>query len=73
MLKLLGKFIGAVICVAACVCIVLMILMCIFTPHKTKYGHFTDPYKYWTSEAYICQNFDVKCENNKIVEKQKGV
>ena len=48
---------------------VAVIFVCIFTPHKTKYGHFTDPYKYWTSEAYVCQNFDVKCENGKIVEK----
>ena len=58
--------------IVATLCWVFMIavlFVCIFTPHKTKFGTFTDPYKYWTSEAYVCQNFDVKCENGKIVEK----
>lgn len=69
MLKLLGNIFTTIICVACCVFMVLMLFICIFTPHKTKYGNFTDPYKYWTSDTYICQNFDVKCENGKIVEK----
>ena len=46
-----------------------ILLVCLFTPEKTKNGSYTDVYNYWTSDAYLCQNFDAKCENNRIVEK----
>lgn len=58
--------------IVATLCMLFMIAVIflgLFTPHKTKYGYFTDPYKYWTDEAYVCQNFSVKCENNRIVKK----
>lgn len=60
MLKTLGNIISAIICVSACVFMVLTLFVCIFTPHKTKYGTFTDPYKYWTDDAYVCANFECK-------------
>ena len=38
-----------------------VLLICLFTPEKTKDGSYTDVYKYWTSDAYLCQNFEAKC------------
>lgn len=37
--------------------LVLLFMVCLFTPHKTKHGQFTDPWKYWTSEEYFQNNF----------------
>lgn len=39
---------------------VMMLLMCIVTPEKTVYGEYTNPVKYWTSDAYFNSNFIVK-------------
>ena len=39
---------------------VMMLLMCIITPEKTVYGEYTNPVKYWTSDAYVRNNFSMK-------------
>lgn len=39
---------------------VMILLMCIVTPEKTVYGEYTNPIKYWTSDAYFNSNFVVK-------------
>jgi hypothetical protein len=39
---------------------IMMLLMCIVTPEKTVYGEYTNPVKYWTSDAYFNSNFVVK-------------
>lgn len=39
---------------------IMMLLMCIVTPEKTIYGEYTNPVKYWTSDAYFNSNFVVK-------------
>lgn len=36
---------------------VLMFMLCILTPEKDKYGDYTQPFKYWTSESYFEQHF----------------
>lgn len=36
---------------------VMVFLMCIVTPEKTKEGMYTNPVKYWTSDAYVKENF----------------
>ena len=46
----LGTMLGAIM---FCGCV-----LCMFTPHKTKYNEFTDVYKYWLDDAYFCKNFD---------------
>ena len=39
---------------------VMMLLMCVITPEKTVYGEYTNPVKYWTSDAYVRNNFSMK-------------
>lgn len=39
---------------------VMVFIMCIITPEKTSFGEYTDPIKYWTSDAYVRNNFDMK-------------
>lgn len=41
--------------------IMLIMFVCIMTPEKTKDGTYTDIYKYWTDDAYLCRNFN--CNN----------
>ena len=47
--------------------IMIIMFVCIMTPEKTKDGTYTDIYKYWTDDAYLCRNF--KCDVN-LVAKQ---
>lgn len=47
--------------------IMTIMFVCIMTPEKTKDGMYTDIYKYWTDDAYLCRNF--KCDAN-LVAKQ---
>lgn len=50
--------------------VLLVIMMLIFgflTPEKTKYRTYTNVIKYWTSDSYVCDNFDCP------VQKEKGV
>lgn len=35
-------------------------LICILTPERDKFGNYTDPIKYWTSDTYLYTNFNVK-------------
>lgn len=37
--------------------IVIMLMLLIMTPDKTKSGEYTNAWKYWTSDAYFNQNF----------------
>ena len=39
---------------------VTVFIMCIITPEKTSFGEYTDPIKYWTSDAYVRNNFEMK-------------
>ena len=39
---------------------VMMLILCVITPEKTVYGEYTDPVKYWTSDAYVRNNFSMK-------------
>ena len=39
------------------VLMMLVMLMCFFTPNKDKYGNFTQPIKYWTDNVYFENNF----------------
>lgn len=34
-----------------------LLMICLFTPEKTKYGEYTSPYLYWTSDVYFNKNF----------------
>lgn len=36
----------------------LIMFICIMTPEKTKHGTYTDVYKYWTDDVYVCRNFE---------------
>ena len=42
--------------------IILVVFMCLFTPEKTDSGMFTNPIKYWMSDAYVCENFKNACK-----------
>jgi len=53
-MKLLADILGVLLGA----CVVMLIIFCFITPHKTKNGTFTDPYKYWTDDAYFCENFN---------------
>ncbi len=44
--------------------LVMVFLMCIVTPEKTAYGEYTNPVKYWTSDVYVRDNFNMKGNNN---------
>ena len=35
----------------------ILLWIMILTPEKTKYGEFTQPFKYWTDDSYFQQNF----------------
>ena len=39
---------------------VMMLILCVITPEKTVYGEYTNPVKYWTSDAYVRNNFSMK-------------
>lgn len=56
MTKIQDFLTACVACLLAFV-LVLLLMVCLFTPHKTKDGQFTDPLKYWTSEEYYQNNF----------------
>ena len=45
--------------------IVLLCLLCALTPEKTKYGMYTNAYKYWTSDVYLCENFSCPVKKGK--------
>lgn len=53
-MKLLSNIIGVLV---FGVMFTVIIMVCLFTPEKTKSGEYTNVYKYWTSDAYICENF----------------
>ena len=36
---------------------IMMLILCVITPEKTVYGEYTNPVKYWTSDAYFNSNF----------------
>ena len=36
---------------------VLLFVLCLLTPEKTKGGDYVQPWKYWTSAEYIKANF----------------
>lgn len=36
---------------------VLLFVLCLLTPEKTKGGEYVQPWKYWTSAEYIKANF----------------
>ena len=38
----------------------MVFIMCIVTPEKTSFGEYTNPIKYWTSDTYVRNNFDMK-------------
>ena len=39
---------------------VMIFIMCIITPEKTIHGEYTNPVKYWTSDSYFKDNFNIK-------------
>lgn len=41
--------------------IILLFIVCLLTPEKTKDGTYTNVYKYWTDDTYLCRNFN--CNN----------
>lgn len=51
------KFILATLFVLCGIFIGMLMMICIFTPEKTKYGEYTSPYLYWTNDAYFQKNF----------------
>lgn len=73
MIKSIGN-IFANLCIAIGMCLgsvmLIMSVACLFTPHKTKYGEFTDVVKYWTDNTYFCRNFDCPESLKQEVNKQ---
>lgn len=51
--NILGKVVGFMLTAF----FVLLCLLCFLTPEKTKHGTYTNAYKYWTSDVYLCENF----------------
>lgn len=47
------------------VCILVIFMLCLFTPEKTKHGTYTDIYKYWTDDVYLCRNFECPVKGTK--------
>lgn len=45
--------------------IILIVIVCLLTPEKTKDGKYTDVYKYWTDDVYLCRNFDCNMKGAK--------
>lgn len=48
-MKFIASFIASVF--------VFLMLLCLITPDKTKYGIYTEPVKYWTDNEYFKNNF----------------
>lgn len=38
-------------------CLVALCMLCILTPQKDKFGQYTQPVEYWTSEEYFQAHF----------------
>jgi len=53
MYKILESVVGIIIALF----VLLVSIVCILTPEKTKHGTYTDVVKYWMSDAYLCENF----------------
>lgn len=56
-MKVLYKVISSVLTLAVLASIMVVFLLCLMTPEKTKYGTYTNLYKYWTDDTYLCSNF----------------
>lgn len=57
---MLNKFIQVLLMALLGIVFVAIVLICILTPEKTKYNKYTNVYKYWTNDAYLCENFNTK-------------
>jgi len=51
------KILLSVVGILLALLVLLICIVCILTPEKTKHGTYTDVVKYWTSDAYLCENF----------------
>jgi len=57
-MKIISKVFSAVIALGVTVVMLLVVAVCVLTPEKTKHRTYTDVYKYWTDEVYVCENFE---------------
>ena len=55
---MISKVINFICGTVLCMCISVFMIVCIMTPEKTNKGYYTNPYKYWTSDEYLCDNFN---------------
>ena len=58
---MLKKILSVIALLIIATIVVVVVLICMITPEKTMHGTYTNPYKYWTDDAYLCANF--KCDN----------
>ena len=42
------KFLDGLFCLIIGMVFTTTMMLCVLTPEKTKYGEFTQPFKYWT-------------------------
>ena len=68
MLKFMSGVLQIVCGIILAAFIMTIMFICIATPEKTKHGTYTDIYKYWTDDIYLCRNF--KCDANLVKNKQ---
>lgn len=57
-MKSIGKALYICFYMILAIIVMLLFLISFFTPEKTKFGTYTDAIKYWTSDEYMCANFD---------------
>lgn len=51
------KTIEGLVCLVMGAIIALLLAMCLLTPEKTPGGDYTNPYKYWFDNEYLCKEF----------------
>ena len=51
------KILDGILCVIFGTAMMTMIFMCVLTTEKTNKGEYTQPFKYWTDNTYVNENF----------------
>ena len=60
MVKFISNMLSTMCGMLLALLIITIMFVCIMTPEKTDKGDYTDIYKYWTNNAYLCENFKCK-------------
>lgn len=65
-MRIVSKIVSVISFIIVGMFMTIVLAIGLMTPEKTKNGNYTDVWKYWTNDTYLCQNFcDCDCSNVK--------